>query len=338
MSTEATINEQVHDQGTIYVDESNLDVVLSTKPLNMFQLFLKELRHDLFGILGAFVLVVLVLGVYITAPIIENNIDVHRNNLIIQNQSPEDLRAMSPETLGVFLGIDSVPPILTIFGTDNVGRFVAPYMIIGARNSFNIGLSVAALSFIIGLIVGSISGFYGGRVDNIIMRITDTWTMLPSLMCMIAILAILPRRTPLAFILIFTLFSWTARTRLVRAAALQNRNLDYISASKTLGTRNIVIMVREMLPNMVDIIVANFVLTVAASIGIETGLTMIGWGLGLEHASLGAIIANSVQTVNLQFRWWTWAPALIMVVTMMLSINFVGNVLQRVADPRQRLV
>jgi peptide/nickel transport system permease protein len=330
--------EHVHEQGTVYVDESNLDVVLSTKPLNMLQLFWKELRHDPLALIASFILIVLILGVYIGAAVVDAQMDVMRNNLLIQNQPPEDLSHFSPEMLGTFLGTDSAPTIVTLFGTDTQGRFVAPLMLVAARNSFNIGLAVAALSFIIGLLVGSVSGYFGGRVDNVIMRITDTWTMLPSLMCMIAIIAIVPDRTPGVFILIFTAFTWMNRTRLVRAAALQNRNLDYISASKTLGTRNLVIMVREMLPNMVDIIVANFFLTVAASIGIETGLTMIGWGLGMEHPSLGAIIANALQPVNLQFRWWTWAPAVVLVVTMMLSINFVGNVLQRVADPRQRLV
>jgi peptide/nickel transport system permease protein len=310
--------EQVHEQGTIYVDESNLDIVLSTKPLNMLQLFLKELRHDYLAMIAAFLLAVILLGVYIGAPIIESQMDVMRSNLLIGNQSPEDSG--------------------TLLGTDSTGRYIAPLLVVAARNSFNIGLAVAALSFAIGLTVGSISGFYGGRVDNIIMRITDTWTMLPFLMCVIAIMAIVPQRTPGVFIIVLTAFTWMARTRLVRAAALQNSNLDYISASKTLGTRNPVILVREMLPNLVDIIVANFVLTVAASIGIETGLTMLGFGLGIEHPSLGAMIADALQPVNLQFRWWTWAPAATLVVVMMLCINFVGNVLQRVADPRQRLV
>ena len=310
--------EQVHEQGTVYVDESNLDIVLSTKPMNMLQLFWKELKHDHLAKVAAALLVVMLLGIYIGAPIIESQMDVMRTDLLNRNLSPAESGSL--------------------LGTDSGGRYIAPLLVVAARNSLNIGLAVSALSFVIGLAVGSISGFYGGRVDNVIMRITDTWTMLPFLMCMIAVISIVPQRTPLVFILVFTAFTWTGRTRLVRAAALQQRNLDYISASKTLGTRNPVILVREMLPNLVDIIVANFVLTVAASIGIETGITMLGFGLGMEHPSLGALIASALETVNLQFRWWTWAPAVVTVVTMMLCINFVGNVLQRVADPRQRLV
>ena len=310
--------EQVHEQGTVYVDESNLDVVLSTKPLNILQLFWKELRHDYLAMVAAIILVCMLLLIYVGAPIIESQVDVMRSDLLIRNLSPEDSG--------------------TLLGTDSAGRYVAPLLVVSARNSLNIGLAVSAISFMIGITVGSISGFFGGRVDNVIMRIVDTWTMLPALMCIIAIIAIAPQRSTALFIFLLTAFTWMARTRLIRAAALQNRNLDYISASKTLGTRNFVILVREMLPNLVDVIVANFVLTVAMNIGIETGLTMLGFGLGIEHPSLGAMIASALETVNLQFRWWTWAPAVVFVVTMMLCINFVGNVLQRVADPRQRLV
>ena len=308
---------QENKQNTVYVDSADMDVVLSTKPPNMFSLFWRELRHDILGFISLILLGVILVGIYIGAPVIESRMDVMRNDLLRQNQSPEQSG--------------------TLLGTDDVGRFVAPLLVVSARNSLNVAFGVTALSFLIGLIIGIVSGFYGGRTDNIIMRIVDTWQMIPFLMAVIAIISIAPRSTGM-FIFLLTAFTWMGRTRLVRAAALQNRNLDYISASKTLGTRNIVIIIREMLPNLVDIIVANFVLTAAANIGIETGLSMLGFGMGMEYPSLGTMLQNALHPVNLQFRWWTWAPAVVLVVTIMLCINFVGNVLQRVADPRQRLI
>ena len=304
-------------QNTVYVDNADMDVDLSAKPPNMFSLFWKELRHDVLGFVSLILLAVILVGIYIGAPIIQSRMDVMRNDLLRQNQSPEESS--------------------TLLGTDNVGRYVAPLLVVSARNSLNVAFGVTALSFVFGLIVGIVSGFYGGRTDNIIMRIVDTWSMIPFLMAVIAIISIAPRSTGM-FIFLLTAFTWMGRTRLVRAAALQNRNLDYISASKTLGTRNIVIIIREMLPNLVDIIVANFVLTAAANIGIETGLSMLGFGMGMEYPSLGTMLQNALQPVNLQFRWWTWVPAVVLVITIMLCINFVGNVLQRVADPRQRLI
>jgi len=311
-------NEAAHNQSTVYVDSSDLDVVLSTKPPSMFGLFWREIKHDILAFISLILLVILLLGIYIGAPIIQSQMDVMRNDLLIRNQSPEESGSL--------------------LGTDSNGRFIAPLLVVAARNSLNVAFAVTALSFAIGVIIGILSGFYGGTIDNIVMRIVDTWTMLPAFMVMIAVISLSPVRSTALFIVIFTLFTWMARARLIRAAALQNRNMDYISASKTLGTRNIVIMIREMMPNLVDVIVANFVLTAAVNIGIETGFSVIGFGMGIEHPSLGVMISNALQPVNLQFRWWTWAPAVILVITIMLCINFVGNVLQRVADPRQRLV
>ena len=330
--------EAIHEQDTVYVDESNLEVELSTKPPSIFALFWKEIRHDYVAMVGFCMLIIIFLGIYIGAIIIEMTMDVMQPDLAVTNVNPAGFQRQTvwgPDGVSQEFVDIGFP---TLLGTDVIGRQIAPLMIVSARNSLNIGLAVAGLSFIIGLIAGIVAGFYGGHVDNVVMRITDTWTMLPTLMVMIAIISIIPNRTLFWFIMILTAFGWMGRTRLVRAASLQQCNLDYIAASKTLGTRNVVIIFREMLPNIVDVVVANFVITVAASIGIETGLTILGFGLGIEYPSLGFMINSALNPINLQFFWWNWAPALILVVVIMLCINFVGNVLQRVADPRQRLV
>ena len=331
-------NDAMNEQGTVHVDESNLDIELSTKPPSMFMLFWREIRHDYFALVGLCFLVFTFLVIYAGAVVIQFRMDVMQPDLTMQNVSPAGFQQQTvwgPEGVETqFVDIE----FPTLLGTDSIGRQVAPLMIVSARNSLNIGLAVTALSFVIGLVTGLVAGFYGGHVDNVIMRITDTWTMLPGLMVVIAIISMAEERSVTLFIILLTMFTWMWRTRLVRAASLQQCNLDYIAASKTLGTRNIVIIFREMLPNIVDIVVANFVLTMAANIGIETGLTLLGFGLGIEHPSLGSMIQNALDPQNLQFFWWTWAPAMILVISIMLCINFVGNALQRVADPRQRLV
>ncbi|MCL1995804.1 MAG: ABC transporter permease [Defluviitaleaceae bacterium] len=304
------------EQNTISLENKGLEMALSTKPPSLFVLFWRELKHDAFAFISLFVLIFVIVAVYAGAFFLTSTRDVMSNNLINQNQSPQDSGSL--------------------LGTDSNGRYVAPLLFVAARNSLNISFAVTGISFIIGLVVGVTSGFYGGKIDNTIMRIVDTWTMIPALMFIIAMISIADQRTVGLFILFLTMFTWMARTRLVRAAALQNCNMDYINASKTLGTRNSVIIFREMLPNLVDIVVANFVLSLAASIGMETGLSLLGFGLGMEVPSLGTMLQAALQPVNLQFRWWTWAPALILVVIIMLCINFVGNALQRVADPKQR--
>lgn len=289
----------------------------SVKRPTVLSTFWKEIKSDKLSLISLILLVIIFSFIYIAAPIINSQINVMHNNLLIANQSPEQSG--------------------TLLGTDSNGRYVAPLLVIAARNSLNLALAVTFFSFIIGVVVGLYSGFYGGKIDNWIMRLVDTWLMLPSLMFIIAMISLMGERTVALFIIMLTAFSWMGRARLVRAAALQNSNMDYIHASKTLGTKNFVIIFREMLPNLVDVVVANFVITLATSIGIETGLSLIGFGMGALTPSLGVMIQSALSPVNLQFRWWTWAPALILVVFITLCINFVGNTLQRAADPKQRL-
>jgi len=343
-TTEDQANETKHEQGTVYVDEKNLDIVLSTKPIGGFRLFMREVRADKVALISLILLAVIIVGIYVGAAIINATMDPMENDLRQRNQPGViTFRNLDDDVLRIrewreARGESDPGWFSGLLGTDSQGRYVAPLLIVSAARSLNIAFAVTALSFIIGLVMGLISGFYGGKTDFFIMRFTDTVMIMPTLMVLIAVITMMENRSALMFILLLTAFTWMGRTRLVRASALQNRNMDYISASKTLGTRNPTIIVREMLPNMVDIVVANFVLTAAGNIGVETGLTILGFGMGMEHPSLGALISNALEPLNMHFFRWTWIPAVILVILIMLCINFVGNALQRVADPRQRLV
>jgi peptide/nickel transport system permease protein len=297
------------------MDEKTIKRPKPKKPPSIFTLFARELKHDYFALVGLILLIILLLVIFIGVAIINHFYDVMWVTPQIMPVSPSDSG--------------------TVLGLDRLGRDQFHLLFVAARNSLYISFGVTFFSFILGVFIGVISGFYGGRTDNILMRITDTWSMIPFLMVVIVLIVIFGRTVPL-FITFLSLFTWVGRARLLRAAALQQRNMDYISASKTLGTRNIVIIVREMLPNLVDVTVANFVLTLAASIGIETGLSLLGFGLGWNFPSLGVMMQNATNPMYLQHFWWVWAPPLIIVVVMMLCVNFVGNALQRVSDPRQR--
>ena len=223
-----------------------------------------------------------------------------------------------------------------ILGTDEGGRGMVGMLILGARNSILVGFSVTILSKIIGITIGLIAGFYGGHTDNAIMRIIDTWQMLPSLMCIIVFITVLPHYSAVHFVLVMTAFSWMGTARIIRAMALAQRNLDYVWASKTLGTHNIVIMLREVLPNLVPVITVNVTLALAGNIGIETGLTFLGFGLPFGTPSLGTLLAHALAPFNLQFRMWQWLPAALLIFILMLCIYSVGQALNRAADVRQR--
>ncbi|MCL2285453.1 MAG: ABC transporter permease subunit, partial [Firmicutes bacterium] len=134
------------------------------------------------------------------------------------------------------------------------------------------------------------------------------------------------------------IFTWMSFAGLIRIKALQQGRLDYVAASKTLGTPNIVIIFREVLPNLVSIIVSQFTLSLAGNMGIETGLTFLGFGLPFGTPSLGRLVFYARTPANLTNRLWLWLPAALLIIIMMLCINFVGQALNRAADAKKRTV
>ncbi|MBE2907283.1 ABC transporter permease [Anoxybacillus flavithermus] len=236
-----------------------------------------------------------------------------------------------------FLSIYSPPSAEHWLGTDYGGRDVFGRLIIGARNSFTIGLAITLITGAIGLIVGLVAGYFGGWIDNVIMRIIDFILVLPFLMLIIVFVAIVPKYNVLTFILIMSAFLWMGKARLIRAKTLAERELDYVSASKTLGTPDWKIIIFQILPNLSSIIIVNLTLNLAGNIGIESGLTYLGFGLPESTPSLGTLVSYATNPDVLQNKWWVWLPASLLILVMMLCINFIGQALKRAADARQRL-
>ena len=241
--------------------------------------------------------------------------------------------------MGVNIISKNLPPGYEghLLGTDSYGRDVLGQLIIGARNSILIGFSITIITSVIGVTVGLISGYYGGRIDGILMRIVDFIMILPILLLIIVFVTVIKSYTIYHFILIMSAFYWTAKARLFRTRVLSEASLDYVSASKTLGTSDIVIMLREILPNISSLVIVNLTLNFAGNIGIETSLTYLGFGLPATSPSLGTLIAYARNQDILQNKAWIWLPATVFILVMMLSINYVGQAFQRVADARQRL-
>ncbi len=275
----------------------------------------KEILHDKFALVS-FVLLILIIitvftGAYFTDPGTSTKV-----NLTQINKAPSDK---------------------FILGTDSAGRDMVGQLFLGARNSFLIAFGVTVFCGIIGILVGLVAGFFAGRIDNIIMRILDFFAMLPNLMIIIVIISLIPKYNVVTFILVMTAFNWNGIARLVRAKTLQQSSLDYVQASKTLGTSNIVIMFREVLPNIASIIIVNLTLNLAGNMGLETGLTFLGFGLPFSTPSLGTLISYASIPENMQNRPWQWIPAALLIVVMMLCINFVGQAIKRAADAKQRV-
>ncbi|GIO26758.1 ABC transporter permease [Ornithinibacillus bavariensis] len=223
-----------------------------------------------------------------------------------------------------------------ILGTDYGGRDVFGQLIIGTKNSLSIAIIVTLMTGFIGVVFGLVAGYFGGHIDNMLMRILDFFNILPFTMIVIAFVAIVPTYSVLTFSIIMAAFLWMGIARLIRSKALQEKELDYIQAARTLGTSNFKIIFKHLLPNCSSLIIVTMTLNLAANIGLESGLSFLGFGFPEDTPSLGTLLSYARNPQTLEYRWWIWVPASVLILILMLCINNVGQALKRATDARQR--
>jgi ABC-type dipeptide/oligopeptide/nickel transport system permease subunit len=231
-----------------------------------------------------------------------------------------------------------------LFGTDQLGRDYLSRVIFGIRTSLWVAVIVALLSTAIGTAVGAVAGYYGGQVDNLLMRFTDLILTLPGLAVLLTAAVFfgandsevygitIPQPMKIALILAF-LF-WTAVARIVRGLFLSLREKEFVEAAKAAGAGDARIILRHMLPNCVGPIVVNTTLIVAVAILIEAALSFLGYGIQPPNAALGKLIADG-QGEGLTTWWLVTFPGLVILI-IALCINFVGDGLRDALDPTQR--
>jgi ABC-type dipeptide/oligopeptide/nickel transport system permease subunit len=219
------------------------------------------------------------------------------------------------------------------FGTDELGRDYLSRVIYGIRTSETVGLFVAGLSTLIGVLVGALAGYYGGWIDNLLMRFTDLVLTLPALAILLTFSALYGSGNKWRIGLILALFFWTQLARIVRGIFLSLREKEYVEAAKAAGAGDLRIMMRHILPNAVGPIVVNATLVVGTAILVEAALAFLGLGIQPPTPALGALVFEGQD--NPQAWWLTVFPGLT-VVLIVLCVNFVGDGLRDALDPTQR--
>ena len=222
-------------------------------------------------------------------------------------------------------------------GTDEVGRDELSRLLFGARASLQVGLFAVIIEIVIGSIVGAISGYYGGWIDYLMMRITDVFLsipILPLLLVLTAIVVATSSRASLSFgviVLVIGVLSWPNPARLVRASFLSLRNREFTEAARAVGNGDLRIIFRHLLPNAVAPIIVQATLDVANVIVLESTLSFLGMGIQPPTASWGNMLTGA--QVNVENAWWAAVFPGIGILLTVLSINFIGDGLRDALDP-----
>ena len=227
------------------------------------------------------------------------------------------------------------PTLADPFGSDIGGRSVFVLVVNGARLSMAIGVATAFIAVTIGIIVGSVAGYFGGRVDGFLMRFVDLMLTIPFLFVILVAARFFGAGDPIVLIGIFGALFWPGLARLVRALYLSLREQDFVLAARAVGVGDARITFRHILPNALGPIIVSATLLVANAIITEAFVSFLNFGLKAQDISWGNALANA-QSVQVNGNWW-WAffPGMAIALTV-ISINFMGDGLRDALDPRSR--
>jgi ABC-type dipeptide/oligopeptide/nickel transport system permease subunit len=223
------------------------------------------------------------------------------------------------------------PGLAHPFGTDAFGRDVATRVMYGARFSLQVGIVSRLIALAIGMLLGLLAGYYGGRADRWIMRLADVTLAYPGLLLLIAVVAAVGP-SKLSLFIALGVVGWAGVARLVRAQVLSIKEREYVLAIRSLGASNATVIARHVLPNVLTPIIVIFSMGLGASIMAESSLSFLGLGAQPPTASWGSMISGGIDYLRVA-PWLSLAPGIVVTVAV-LGFNLLGDALRDVSDPR----
>ena len=231
------------------------------------------------------------------------------------------------------------PSLQHWMGTDALGRDLFTRVLYGGRISLTVGLLVVVISLAIGIPIGALAGYYGGWLDSILMRLTDTFLSLPSFLVLILLSAILrevdapliEKNSVLTISFVIGILTWMTFARLVRATILTLREMDFVTATRALGGSDLRIIANHILPNSIGPIIVEATLELGYAIIQESGLSFLGFGIQPPTPSWGNLLSNAQEHFT-KYPWLAIFPGL-MIFLAIISVNYIGDGLRDAFDP-----
>jgi ABC-type dipeptide/oligopeptide/nickel transport system permease subunit len=253
---------------------------------------------------------------------------------IIARYPPNYLASMTEE------GRIRVPPSWKyLFGTDYIGHDVFSQIVYGASAALYVGFGAAAIAMSLAIVIGLVSGYYGGLLDNLLMRITEVFLVVPFLLILLVFLKVVTTLAPSGIgglpmiTLIIGLFSWASNARIIRGEVLRVKQYEYIEAAKSLGASKSRIIFRHLLPNILHIVIVLITLQIASAILIEAGISFLGFG-DPNSITWGQQLQGASEAVK--EAWWEGVFPGFFITLLVLGFSLLGNGLRDALDPRLR--